>query len=347
MVTGVSFVVPVHNGAAHLAETLASIGAQADGRPIEIIVVEDGSTDGSAALLRSLASTSHLIVVAGPGRGAAAAVNTGVKLAAHAIVCQVDQDVVLGHGWMRTLVEALDDPTVGAAQGCYVTDPRGSFFTRVMGLDLEQRYSRLGAHLDHVCTGNTAYRVASLRAVGLLDESLGYGYDNDLSYRLQAAGYRLAFCREARSHHRWREGLVGYLAQQYGFGYGRLDVIARHPTRLAGDAVSPAGMMGHPLVMGLALSLLAAGALLATLSGRGFGLLGAGGVLLLALAIERAIAGARAHKQFGDAAALAFPFVHMARDLAWIAAVLAWGVRRLLRRPLKPEHSMSARPASR
>ena len=347
MVTGVSFVVPVHNGAAHLAETLASIGAQADGRPIEIIVVEDGSTDGSAALLRSLTSTSRLTVVAGPGRGAAAAVNTGVRLAAHSIVCQVDQDVVLGHGWMRTLVEALDDPTVGAAQGCYVTDPRGSFFTRVMGLDLEQRYSRLSAHLDHVCTGNTAYRVTALQAVGLLDESLGYGYDNDLSYRLQAAGYRLAFCRDARSHHRWREGLVGYLAQQYGFGYGRLDVIARHPTRLAGDAVSPARMMGHPLVMGLALSLLAAGALLAALSGRGFGLFAAGGVLLLALAIERVIAGARACKQFGDAAALAFPLVHMARDLAWIAAILAWAVRRLLRRPLRPEHSMSARPASR
>ena len=263
MMTGVSFVVPVHNGAAHLAETLASIAAQADGRPMEIIVVEDGSTDGSAALLRSLAAASHLTVVAGPGRGAAAAVNAGVRLASHPIVCQVDQDVVLGRGWMRTLVEALDDPTVGAAQGCYVTDPRGSFFTRVMGLDLEQRYSRLGAHLDHVCTGNTAYRVTALQAVGLLDESLGYGYDNDLSYRLQAAGYRLAFCREARSHHRWREGLVGYLAQQYGFGYGRLDVIARHPTRLTGDAVSPAGMMGHPLVMGLALSLLVAGAVLA------------------------------------------------------------------------------------
>ena len=41
--TGVSFVVPVHNGAAHLAETIASIVAQGDGRPMEIIVVEDAS----------------------------------------------------------------------------------------------------------------------------------------------------------------------------------------------------------------------------------------------------------------------------------------------------------------
>jgi len=347
MVTGVSFVVPVHNGAAHVAETLASIAAQADGRPMEIIVVEDGSTDGSATLLRSLAATSRLTVVAGPGQGAAAAVNAGVRLASHPIVCQVDQDVVLGDGWMRMLVEALDDPAVGAAQGCYVTDPRGSFFTRVMGLDLEQRYSRLGAHLDHVCTGNTAYRVTALHAVGLLDESLGYGYDNDLSYRLQAAGYRLAFCRDARSHHRWREGLMGYLAQQYGFGYGRLDVVARHPTRLAGDAVSPAAMMGHPLVMGLALSLLVAGAALRMLSGDGVTLLAAGGVLLLALAMERSIAGIRACRQFGDSAALAFPLVHMARDIAWIAAACVWALRRLLRRPLRPEHSMAARSASR
>ena len=78
--TGVSFVVPVHNGGAHLAETLASIAAQADGRPMEIIVVEDGSQDDSAALLQSLASVYPLIVMAGPRRGAAAAVNAGVRL---------------------------------------------------------------------------------------------------------------------------------------------------------------------------------------------------------------------------------------------------------------------------
>lgn len=349
--TGVSFVVPVHNGAAHLTDTLASIAVQADGRPMEIIVVEDGSRDGSAALLQSLAGIHPLTVVTGPGRGAAAAVNAGVRLASHQIICQVDQDVVLERGWMATLVDALDDSAVAAAQGCYTTDGSGSFFARVMGLDLEQRYARIGEHPDHVCTGNTAYRATALHAVGLLDDSLGYGYDNDLSYRLQAAGYRLAFCRDARSHHRWREGFTGYLAQQYGFGYGRLDVVARHPARFTGDAVSPAGMMGHPLVTGAALCLLAAGALSAALSaalsGKTLGLVAAGLALLLVLATERAIAGVRAWQQFGNPAALAFPLVHLARDVAWVASATVWATRRLLRRPLKPGHSMTARAATR
>lgn len=345
--TGVSFVVPVRNGAASLADSLSSIVAQGDGRPMEIIAVDDGSTDGSSAMLRSLAETHGLTVVEGPGRGAAAAVNAGVQLASHPVVCQVDQDVVLEPGWMQTLVEALDDPSVAAAQGRYLTDTQGSFFARVMGLDLEQRYARLGEHSDHVCTGNTAYRVKALQAVGLLDESLGYGYDNDLSYRLQEAGYRLAFCHGARSHHRWREGLVSYLVQQYGFGYGRLDVVARHPTRIAGDAVSPAAMMGHPLAMGAALILLSAGAVMTTLNVGGSPLVTAGLAILLTLVAERAIAGIRAWRQFGHTAALTFPVVHLARDIAWVTAIAVWCVRRALGRPRKPGHSMAARQPSR
>ena len=71
MMTGVSFVVPVHNGAAHLAEVIASIAAQDDGRPFEIVVVEDGSTDGSASMLESLALSYPITIVRGPCRGAA------------------------------------------------------------------------------------------------------------------------------------------------------------------------------------------------------------------------------------------------------------------------------------
>jgi cellulose synthase/poly-beta-1,6-N-acetylglucosamine synthase-like glycosyltransferase len=344
---GVSFVVPVHNGAACVGETIASILAQSDGRPMEIIVVEDGSRDNSAEVLESMTAVYPLTVIAGPGRGAAAAVNVGVRIARYPLICQVDQDVVLEPGWLTALVACLSNPAVAAAQGRYIVDGNASFFARITALDLEQRYADLEEHPNHVCTGNTVYRASALHAIGLLDDSMGYGYDNDLSYRLQAAGYRLAFCRAARSRHRWREGWSGYLAQQYGFGYGRLDVVARHPQRWMGDAVSPASMMAHPLVMAMALCLLGAGGLLATSSAWSNTLVTAGLALVLVLAIERTVTGVRLWKRFGDPAALAFPLVHLARDVAWVAAVLVWTYRRVLRRGVRPEHSMMPRAAAR
>jgi GT2 family glycosyltransferase len=137
---------------------------------------------------------------------------------------------------MRALVARFDDPDVAAVQGFYAHDPDAGFYARIMGLDLEQRYAAIaGRETGHVCTGNAAYRADALRRVGLFDDSLGYGYDNDMSYRLQAAGHRLAFCRDARSLHRWRDGLRGYLTQQYGFGYGRLDIVAN--IRIASGAI--------------------------------------------------------------------------------------------------------------
>ena len=341
--TGVSFVVPAHNGGECLGETLASIVAQNDGRPMEIIVVDDHSRDDSLTILTSLSETYPLTVVRGPGRGAAAAVNAGIRLASMPIICQVDQDVVLEPGWMSALIAELDDPQVGAAQGYYATDGDGPFLARVMGLDLELRYSAIARRTDHVCTGNSAYRTEALAAVGLLDDAVGYGYDNDLSYRLQSAGYHLVLCPAARSRHRWREGLAGYLIQQYGFGYGRLDLVAKHPGRFAGDAVSPVSMMAHPIVMAVALVNGLIALVAPAFGGSGQLFAATAAALVSGLVVERALAGVRAWRRFHNAAALGFPLVHLARDLAWVGAIVVWLTRRLLRRPGAPAHSMRAR----
>jgi hypothetical protein len=341
---GVSFVVPVRNGAGCVRDALASILEQADGRPMEIIVVDDVSSDGSSVLLRRLADQWPLRIVVGEGRGAAAAINAGVRAATFPVICQVDQDVVLRPGWMQRLVKELDDPSVGAVQGYYATDSESSLCARAMGYDLEQRYAAIeGTETTHACTGNSAYRAEALRRVGLFDEDFGYGYDNDLSYRLRAAGYRLVLSRDAQSVHRWREGLLGYLVQQYGFGYGRIDLVAKHPERFAGDSVSPAPMMSHPLLMGLALL-----GLSAALVARAFGAAWqpfafASATLVAGLVLERLAAGVSAARRFSDPTPLIFPLLHLGRDVAWVIAMTVWVVRRLTGRRSRPGDSMRPR----
>jgi hypothetical protein len=213
-----------------------------------------------------------------------------------------------------------------------------------MGYDLEQRYAAIeGTETTHACTGNSAYRAEALRRVGLFDEDFGYGYDNDLSYRLRAAGYRLVLSRDAQSVHRWREGLLGYLVQQYGFGYGRIDLVAKHPERFAGDSVSPAPMMSHPLLMGLALL-----GLSAALVARAFGAAWqpfafASATLVAGLVLERLAAGVSAARRFSDPTPLIFPLLHLGRDVAWVIAMTVWVVRRLTGRRSRPGDSMRPR----
>jgi cellulose synthase/poly-beta-1,6-N-acetylglucosamine synthase-like glycosyltransferase len=350
MKEGISFVVPVHNGAASVGDALAAIAveAAAAARPFEIIVVDDASRDQSSAILHRLAGILQLRLIIGEGRGAAAAINTGIREARFPLIAQVDQDVVLKPGWVDALTAELDDSSVGAAQGCYAGDPRSTLWARAMSLDLAQRYDAIeGVDTDHVCTGNSIYRTEALRRIGLFDESMGYGYDNDVSYRLLTAGYRLKLCRSAESVHQWREGLSGYLVQQYGFGYGRIDLVVRHPARFSGDAVSPPTMMWHPLALSLALSLLTLAALASVAGSPSWQPLAfIGAIVIASLMFERLLAGLRAVRRFGDRTALLFPLIHMARDAAWVVAIAAWLIRFAAGRPGRPSHSMRPRPES-
>jgi hypothetical protein len=345
----VSVVVPVRNGARWIEACVRAVAAQQSRLvpQLEIIAVDDGSNDASPAILSSLAAELGVRLVAGGGRGAASAINAGILAARFPLIAQLDHDVVPEAGWLDALVAALDsDRSAAAAQGEYRARPGASVWERVTHLDLKQRWARIHggstqpAPTDHVCSGNTVYRREALEAVGGFDESLGYGYDNDLSYRLVAAGYRLLIVASAKAIHHWPSHLSGYLRQQYGQGYGRLDVVARWPAKAGGDAVSGAGMILHAAGMLVSLCGACAAALLA-LTGRSWLLAGcAAAAILAALALERFVAGLLATIRHRDAAGLAFVPAHLARDLAWAGAIVAWLARRGARRRPSPTHSM-------
>ena len=211
-------------------------------------------------------------------------------------------------------------------QGRFVTDPQAPVVARVAGMDLEQRYAAIGeGPTNHVCTGNSAYRAEALHKAGLFDESFGYGYDNDMSYRLMHAGYALRFCPGAKSVHRWRETLRGYLVQQYGQGYGRLDIVWKHPGWVAGDAVSPSMMMAHAPLMAAAMASGVASLLLraAGLPWRQAAALA--GVIVAGLALERLVAGVRAAIRHRDAArACCLSRCTCCATPPWALAIVAW-----------------------
>jgi len=336
--------VPVHNGERWLDEVLGSILAQQDGQPFEIIAVDDGSADGSAQILARRATAGDVRVLRATGRGAAAAMNQGIREALQPVICLVDQDVVLKPGWLAAILEPLLEPGVGAVQGYFATDRQAPTVARVAGMDLEQRYAAIGeGPTNHVCTGNSAYRAEALHKAGLFDESFGYGYDNDMSYRLMKAGYELRFCPAAKSTHRWRETVRGYLVQQYGQGYGRLDIVWKHPGWAAGDAVSPSMMMAHAPLMtaaigaGIASLLLGAAGLPWRLA------LDLAGITVGGLALERFVAGVRASVRHRDPAGLLFVPLHLLRDAAWALAIIVWSARRITGSGRHPSHSMGRR----
>ena len=343
---GVSYVIPVRNGRQWLADVIAAITAQRYGGPVEIVVVEDGSSDGSRELLEGMRAERRIRLLDGERRGAAAAMNLGIRAASHPLIAQVDQDVVLDQGWLERLTAAVNEPTVAAAQGHYVAAPDAGLWSRVMALDLRQRYSTLqNERTDHVCTGNSVYRASALAEVGLFDETLGYGYDNDMSYRLMQAGNTLAFRADATSTHHWREGLIDYARQQYGFGYGRLDLVAKHRHRVGGDNVSRWTMMLHAPLMAMVCLLALLAAVLAIAGQPASAPALAALTLLAGLSAERLIAGVRAAVAYKDSRALLFVPIHLVRDLAWAAAIAVWLLRRLRGEQPRPIDSMRPRSA--
>ncbi len=107
-----SFIVPALNEEDCISACLQSIQGQGDG-PVEIIVVDNGCTDRTAAMARQMGCT----VVAEAKRGLSHARNRGAEAAHGDILCFIDADGVLSAGWLRAARQCFARPAVGAVSG--------------------------------------------------------------------------------------------------------------------------------------------------------------------------------------------------------------------------------------
>ena len=210
----VSVIMPSWNEAKTIGTQLAALARQEGATPTEIIVADNGSSDGTLDVVRSyqeLLPQLRWIVadnVAGPShaRNAAARVATGDVLA----FCDSDDEV--DERWLVELLRGLD-------LGDFASGPLAT--ERLNRSDaMEWRPTSEGppgsdVFLPVAVTSNMAIRRELFVNSGMFDESFVWGHDDEYSYRLQLAGRRHVFVRSAVVHYRLRSSFRALMRREY------------------------------------------------------------------------------------------------------------------------------------
>ncbi len=223
----VSFVIPTWNGISLLPDCLRSIQKQTYS-PIEVIVVDNGSTDGSAEFMRSGFSEARIIAL-GTNRGFAVAVNAGIREAKGEFIALVNNDVELDAAWTFAMTEVLRRHADAGSAACkmFKADSRKTIDAVGDGLTKGGNPLTLGSAEEDIgqynqertvfaaCAGAAMYRKSMLEGIGLFDESfISYYEDADLSYRAQLAGYQCVYTPDAVCYHK-RGATAGKIQHDY------------------------------------------------------------------------------------------------------------------------------------
>jgi len=171
----VSVIVPVWNGAAYLAEALQSVLQQ--GVPdLQVIVVDDGSTDGTAEVVQQF--QPRVTYIYQVNQGPAAARNQGLQMATGAFIAFIDaDDLWTANRLKRQLIDLQAEPTKRIVQG------------QIQYLHLvENQWQPHAAPFFAMSLTTALFRREVFAQVGLLDTSLPYCEDVDWFFRAQRQG---------------------------------------------------------------------------------------------------------------------------------------------------------------
>jgi len=253
----VSLVVPGRNVADTLGACLdAVVENLEDGLLDEIILVDDGSTDATAAT----AERYPVTVLTAGGIGPGGARNLGWRATAGEIVWFIDADCVAKPRALEILLEHLRDPAVGGAGGTYANEVPSSLLGSLIHAEIVERHRRMPTKVGYLATYNVCYRRSVLEALGGFDERLFNApgkpgaEDIDFAYRACSAGWQLRFDPRSVVGHYHPTRLRSYLRTQRNHGFWRVALHLRHKRQGAGDDYSSVMDHAQPVVAVLAIA---------------------------------------------------------------------------------------------
>jgi cellulose synthase/poly-beta-1,6-N-acetylglucosamine synthase-like glycosyltransferase/peptidoglycan/xylan/chitin deacetylase (PgdA/CDA1 family) len=227
----VTVVVPAFNEEVGIERSVRSLVAS-DYPDYDVIVVDDGSADQTAAIVESL-KLDRVRLVRQDNGGKPAALNTGVRFSDAEVIVMVDGDTLFESGTLRHLIAPMADPAVGAVSGNTKVGNRRGLLGRwqhieyVMGFNLDRRMYEVLQ-----CTPTVPGAIGAFRR-DVLDEVAGVpgdtlAEDTDLTLAIGRTGRRVVYAEDARA---WTEApstLSALWRQRYRWSFGTMQAVWKH-----------------------------------------------------------------------------------------------------------------------
>ena len=228
----VSVVVCTYNGSRTISECLDAL-TRLDYPDYEVIVVDDGSTDGAAAIAGRYACR----LIQTENRGLSSARNAGLGAATGEIVAYLDDDASPDPHWLTYLAATFLSSSHAGVGGPNVAPPGdgpiAECVARAPGGPVHVLLTDREA--EHIPGCNMAFRKACLEAIGGFDPRFRVaGDDVDVCWRLQERGWTLGFSPAAMVWHHRRNSLYAYWKQQIGYGRAEAMLERKWPEKYNG-----------------------------------------------------------------------------------------------------------------
>jgi cellulose synthase/poly-beta-1,6-N-acetylglucosamine synthase-like glycosyltransferase/peptidoglycan/xylan/chitin deacetylase (PgdA/CDA1 family) len=227
----VAVLVPAYNEAVGIEKAVRSLRSS-DYPDYEIVVIDDGSTDGTGDIVEGLGLSGVRLIRRANG-GKAAALTTGIVDTQADVVVMVDGDTVFEPETITRLVQPLKDPQVGAVSGNTKVGNRSTLLGRwqhieyVMGFNLDRRMYEILQATATVPGAIGAFRRDIIAGLGGVS-SATLAEDTDLTLAIGRGGHRVVYAEDARA---WTEApstLSGLWRQRYRWSFGTMQAVFKH-----------------------------------------------------------------------------------------------------------------------
>jgi glycosyltransferase involved in cell wall biosynthesis len=235
-----SVIIPTHNRLALLKKTLSHVRDQTYPQDhFEIIVVDDGSQDGTSVYLTQLAQQNEVKYIRQDRSGPAASRNAGAQEARGEILVFTDDDCLPEPNWLTELATSYTvniQPNPVAVGGRIENIPSGHWIHKFYAVQSAQHRSNHSKHPSFLDTANASFKRSQFLAIGGFDKNYQHpgGEDVDLGFRYIAAGFQLQTNQEAIVLHVGPASFWGYLKRCYLIGFGTGFLMSKYPQRFSG-----------------------------------------------------------------------------------------------------------------